>query len=109
VKMGAEGVIACLNAGVNDLGGTLMNESITTAAGASHGQETSPREMIERIRRAGRQPWQRTTLYAPASDERQRAGLQAEALVPVVNSVVDRKGAKRAAAPQHIDVLDLSV
>ncbi len=105
VKMGAEGVVACLNAGVNDLGGTLMNESITTAAGASHGQETSPREMIERIRRAGRQPWQRTTLYESASEERQRAGLEAPALAPVVNSLVDRKGAKRTS---RIDALDIS-
>src|SRR5690606_9944341 len=39
VKLGADGVAACLAAGVNDLGGTLMNESITRAAGASHGQE----------------------------------------------------------------------
>ena len=45
VKMGHEGVMACLNAGCNDLGGTLMNESITRAAGAAHGQETSPEEM----------------------------------------------------------------
>jgi FO synthase len=63
VKMGPEGVKACLHAGVNDLGGTLMNESISRAAGASHGQEmTAP--MIEAlIRSAGRTPRQRTTLY----------------------------------------------
>ena len=42
VKMGAEGVAACLHAGVNDLGGTLMNESISRAAGAAHGQEMPP-------------------------------------------------------------------
>lgn len=107
VKMGAQGVVACLNAGVNDLGGTLMNESITTAAGASHGQETSPQEMIERIRRAGRQPWQRTTLYAQASEERQHAGLEAEALSPIVNSLVDRKR-PASAGPRRIDALDLS-
>ena len=43
-KLGHDGVRACLQAGVNDLGGTLMNETITRAAGASHGQETSPEE-----------------------------------------------------------------
>ena len=41
VKMGPEGASACLNAGANDLGGTLMNESITRAAGATHGQESA--------------------------------------------------------------------
>jgi len=106
VKMGSDGVVACLNAGVNDLGGTLMNESITAAAGASHGQETSPQKMIERIRAARRDPWQRTTLYEPASDERQRAGLQSAVLAPVVNSLVDRKKAKRT-AEERINVLDL--
>ena len=42
VKMGPEGVTACLDAGVNDLGGTLMNESISRAAGTEHGQEMPP-------------------------------------------------------------------
>ena len=44
VKMGHEGVKACLNAGSNDLGGTLMNESISRAAGTLHGQETTQRD-----------------------------------------------------------------
>ena len=48
VKVGAEGAAACLNAGANDLGGTLMNESISRAAGASHGQEFLP-EAIEAL------------------------------------------------------------
>jgi FO synthase len=64
VKMGPEGVKVCLNAGVNDLGGTLMNESISRAAGASHGQEMSPAMMEGLIRSIGRTPRQRTTLYA---------------------------------------------
>ena len=42
VKMGIEGAKMCLNAGANDLGGTLMNESISRAAGATHGQELGP-------------------------------------------------------------------
>jgi FO synthase len=62
-KLGHEGVKACLNAGVNDIGGTLMNETITRAAGAAHGQETSPEEMEGIIRSAGRLPRQRATNY----------------------------------------------
>jgi FO synthase len=62
-KMGPEGVKACLNAGANDLGGTLMNESITRAAGAVHGQEMPPEKMEKTIRHIGRIPRQRTTLY----------------------------------------------
>ena len=42
VKLGPDGAGACLQAGANDLGGTLMNESITRAAGAAHGQEMTP-------------------------------------------------------------------
>ncbi len=45
VKMGPQGAAACLAAGANDLGGTLMNESITRAAGAVHGQEMPPEAM----------------------------------------------------------------
>jgi FO synthase len=63
VKMGPSGVESCLNAGANDLGGTLMNESITRAAGASHGQEITALEMNKLISACGRSPRQRTTLY----------------------------------------------
>ncbi len=63
VKMGPEGVKHCLNAGVNDLGGTLMNESITRAAGTVHGQEMLPEWMENIIVEAGRLPEQRDTLY----------------------------------------------
>ena len=63
VKLGREGVVACLDAGVNDLGGTLMNESITRAAGAEHGQEILPDEMRAMIETAGRRPRLRNTLY----------------------------------------------
>ena len=69
VKMGAEGVIACLKAGANDLGGTLMNESISRAAGASHGQEMTPDRMHELIRGINRRPRERTTLYKSAAEE----------------------------------------
>jgi FO synthase len=70
VKLGEDGVAACLAAGVNDLGGTLMNESISRAAGTQHGQEMVPARMEAMIRAAGRVPQQRTTLYGEASVER---------------------------------------
>src|SRR5204862_5588465 len=66
VKMGPQGVKACLNAGANDLGGTLMNESISRAAGAAHGQEMTPDMMEALIRSLGREARRRTTLYADA-------------------------------------------
>src|SRR5581483_3189316 len=59
VKLGADGASAALRAGVNDLGGTLMNESISRAAGAEHGQELPPEAMEALIRSAGRVPRQR--------------------------------------------------
>ncbi len=83
VKMGKAGVAACLNAGVNDLGGSLMNESITRAAGSGHGQEWSPRSMEDNILEVGRRPRMRTTLYGDAPFERQRAAFNAAPLVEV--------------------------
>jgi FO synthase len=77
VKMGPEGVKACLRAGANDLGGTLMDESITRAAGASHGQEMTPVEMEDIIRSLGRRPRQRTTLYGAAAKSRREASFAA--------------------------------
>src|ERR1700753_15612 len=71
VKLGDEGIAACLQAGANDLGGTLMNESISRAAGAEHGQEMSPDQMDGVIAALGRQPEQRTTLYRSLAAERQ--------------------------------------
>ena len=63
VKQGVALAQACLNAGANDLGGTLMNESISTSAGASHGQFLRPAEMRGVIREIGRVPAERTTTY----------------------------------------------
>jgi len=105
VKLGEAGVVAALHAGVDDLGGTLMNESITAAAGASHGQETSPAQMIERIEGAGRSAWQRSTLYAPVSPERQQAGLQAGELTPLVQSLVPRKRTANSARPPRAPIM----
>jgi FO synthase len=86
VKMGPEGAAACLNAGANDLGGTLMNESISRAAGAEHGQEFPPEAMEDLIRSLARTPEQRTTLYGPVPAERRAASLNAAALAPVVQT-----------------------
>ena len=83
VKMGPEGVKACLNAGVNDMGGTLMNETITRAAGASHGQEMDPYRMEDIIRSNGRVPDQRSTAYGDVADERTRVSFQAAPLEDV--------------------------
>jgi FO synthase len=66
VKMGPDGAALCLQAGANDMGGVLMNESITRAAGAAHGQEVRAEDMARIIANAGRAPLQRTTLYAQA-------------------------------------------
>jgi FO synthase len=85
VKMGPQGAQACLAAGANDLGGTLMNESITRAAGAAFGQELPPQVMHELIGELGRVPCQRTTLYGVAPAERVRASFGAAPLAPVVN------------------------
>lgn len=63
VKEGAEFSQHLLGVGVNDFGGTLINESISTAAGAQHGQLLKPREIRNLIRRAGRVPAQRSTTY----------------------------------------------
>jgi 7,8-didemethyl-8-hydroxy-5-deazariboflavin synthase CofH subunit len=63
VKQGAQLAQECLSAGANDFGGTLMNESISTSAGAQHGQFLHPAEMRSRIRAAGRIPVQRSTTY----------------------------------------------
>jgi len=90
VKMGPEGAAACLQAGANDLGGTLMNESITRAAGAAHGQEMAPERMEALIRSLGREPRQRTTLYADAPAERVAASFGAAALTETVNTPAAR-------------------
>jgi FO synthase len=103
VKLGTEGVAACLAAGVNDLGGTLMNESISRAAGTEHGQEKPPAEMDALIRSSGRIPQQRTTLYRPAPSDRQASSYQAPPLSPLamgwVGSRARRKASVRLSEP----------
>jgi FO synthase len=99
VKLGPEGAGVLLGAGVNDLGGTLMNESISRAAGASHGQECPPERMEEVIRAAGREPRQRTTLYGEAPAERVAASFAAAPLAPTDPPPYDDGGLQR---PAHL-------
>jgi FO synthase len=100
VKLGPEGVGAALRAGVNDLGGTLMNESISRSAGAEHGQEMPPEAMEALIRAHGRVPRQRTTLYADATAERVAASFAAAPLAEPWNPPV--KDARLVAPPRLV-------
>ena len=91
VKMGPQGVGACLAAGANDLGGTLMNESISRAAGTEHGQEMPPERMERAIVEAGREPRQRTTLYGDAPRERRALSRNPAPLAPAVQTPPARR------------------
>ncbi len=90
VKMGREGVTTCLRSGANDLGGTLMDETITRSAGASHGQEMTPVQMENTIRLLGRIPRQRNTLYDTVAEDRYRASFAAR-----------RRGGRAAVSADH--------
>ncbi|MEE8307792.1 MAG: hypothetical protein V3R81_11040, partial [Gammaproteobacteria bacterium] len=68
----------------------LMNESISKAAGAGHGQELPPERMEALIEAAGRVPRQRTTLYQPVNAQRREASFHAEPIQPVVNRPLRR-------------------
>jgi FO synthase len=97
VKLGVSGAQACLRSGANDLGGTLMNESISRAAGASHGQEMPPELMEAAIRAIGREPRQRTTLYGSPDPERTARSYGAPPLVEPLNPHVNDAGLRRPA------------
>ena len=86
VKMGPEGAAMALQAGANDLGGTLMNESISRAAGTEHGQEFPPEAMERLILSIGRQPMQRSTTYGAVAREREDASRCAAPLLPMVQT-----------------------
>jgi FO synthase len=86
VKMGQEGAALCLDAGANDMGGTLMNESISRAAGTQHGQEYPPEAMEHLIGSLVRTPQQRDTLYRPVGNERRVVSFSAAELAPIVQT-----------------------
>jgi FO synthase len=95
VKLGPDGVRQALAAGVNDLGGTLMNESISRAAGSEWGQELPPEQMEALIRSAGRGPRQRTTTYGTPPEEQVRRSFGAAPLVEPLNPPVRDAGLRR--------------
>jgi FO synthase len=97
VKLGPGGVRQALAAGVNDLGGTLMNESISRSAGSQWGQELPPERMEELIRAAGRVPRQRTTTYGTPPPEQARRSFGAPPLAPPVSPPVRDAGLKAPA------------
>ena len=94
-KLGHDLLRTCLQAGVNDLGGTLMNETITRAAGASHGEETAPREMERIILSIGRRPRQRTTNYGEVSELNRARSFTAGTLEEPTYSVVKKYERKK--------------
>ncbi|WP_213771803.1 5-amino-6-(D-ribitylamino)uracil--L-tyrosine 4-hydroxyphenyl transferase CofH [Bradyrhizobium sp. dw_78] len=98
VKLGPEGIKACLAAGANDLGGTLMNESISRAAGTEHGQEFAPEAMDDIIRTCGRTPMQRTPLYNAAAPDRVAVSYGAPPLQPMIVGEINTRAAASAAA-----------
>ncbi len=82
VKLGPVGVAHVLAAGVNDLGGTLMNESISRAAGTVHGEELGPAAMDALIRTTGGEPRQRSTLYGAPEAGQVAKSYQAGPITP---------------------------
>jgi FO synthase len=97
VKLGPDGVRQALAAGVNDLGGTLMNESISRAAGSEWGQELPPEAMEALIRSAGRTPRQRTTTYGEPPAEQVGRSFGAAPLAEPVNPPVRDANLRRPA------------
>jgi FO synthase len=105
VKMGPAGVAACLRAGANDLGGTLMNESITRAAGSGHGQEWAPALMEAQIRAMGREPRMRTTLYGPVTAERREAAFGAAPLAIAENAGAGKVQRRKRPVPTLLEAV----
>jgi FO synthase len=105
VKMGREGVAACLGAGANDLGGSLMNESITRAAGSGHGQEWAPAGIEQQIRALQRLPRMRTTLYADVPGERRKAAFAALPLQAIDNAPATKRQRSKRLPLQVLDTV----
>ncbi|MEU5630675.1 bifunctional FO biosynthesis protein CofGH [Streptomyces rishiriensis] len=89
VKLGAEGAAEMLRSGANDLGGTLMEETISRMAGSSYGSYKSVKDLIAVADAAGRPARPRTTLYGEVPEERQRAASASDGHLPELLPVLD--------------------
>ncbi len=84
VKLGPEQCAQVLAGGVDDLGGTLMEETISRMAGSAYGSRRSVEDLEAMVRAAGRSPRQRSTTYGPVPPERQRAARVERAVLPLL-------------------------
>ncbi|WP_030940874.1 bifunctional FO biosynthesis protein CofGH [Streptomyces sp. NRRL S-646] len=89
VKLGTEGAAEMLRSGANDLGGTLMEETISRMAGSSYGSYKSVKDLIAVADAAGRPAKPRTTLYGEVPEERQRAAAASDGHLPELLPVLD--------------------
>lgn len=89
VKLGTEGAAEMLRSGANDLGGTLMEETISRMAGSSYGSYKSVKDLIAVADVAGRPARPRTTLYGEVPEERQRAAAASDGHLPELLPVLD--------------------
>ncbi|GGX89688.1 FO synthase [Streptomyces anandii JCM 4720] len=89
VKLGAEGAAEMLRSGANDLGGTLMEETISRMAGSSYGSYKSVKDLVAVAQAAGRPARPRTTLYGEVPEERQRAAAASDGHLPDLLPVLD--------------------
>ena len=89
VKLGTEGAAEMLRSGANDLGGTLMEETISRMAGSSYGSYRSIQDLIAIADLAGRPARPRTTTYGPVTEERRTAALASDGHLPELLPVVE--------------------
>ncbi|WP_199930958.1 bifunctional FO biosynthesis protein CofGH [Streptomyces sp. CB02923] len=89
VKLGAEGAAEMLRSGANDLGGTLMEETISRMAGSSYGSYRSIQDLVAIADAAGRPSRARTTTYGPVDAEREAAALASDGHLPELLPVVE--------------------
>ena len=89
VKLGAEGAAEMLRSGANDLGGTLMEETISRMAGSSYGSYRSVRDLVAIAEAAGRPARPRTTTYGEVPEERVRTALASDGHLPELLPVLD--------------------
>lgn len=89
VKLGTEGAAEMLRSGANDLGGTLMEETISRMAGSSYGSYRSIQDLLAIADAAGRPARARNTTYGPVPEERQRAAHASDGHLPELLPVLD--------------------